>query len=162
MITLRPHQRGAVDAAIAHLRTGGNPMLQLPTGSGKAYTCAAIAKEVIEMSPQACVAIVIHSLELVQQNYDSLREYWPGAPAGIWSASVGRKDKMKQVIVGSVQSMVGNMGNIGYRHLFIVDEAHRIDTIDKENTQYHKMFAENRTVVPRFGIVGMSATPWKD
>ena len=116
MIELRSHQAGGVDAVVDcwfRRRAAENPVVVMPTGSGKAYTIAAICKEIYDREPFARIAVVIHSKELVEQNYDSIKEYWPKAPAGVYSASVGRKDRDARILVAGIQTLAGNLSKTG-------------------------------------------------
>ncbi|MGT2478445.1 hypothetical protein ACU4GR_05095 [Methylobacterium oryzae CBMB20] len=55
------------------------------------------------------MAIVTHSRELVAQNFSELTGFWPEAPAGIFSAGLGRREAGAQVLVCGIQSVAGRI-----------------------------------------------------
>lgn len=87
--TLRPYQRESIDAAWAYMRARpGNPCIVLPTGAGKTIVLAEMIREALTQWPGTRICVVAHVRELVQQNHDKLRAYWPEAPAGIYAAGL--------------------------------------------------------------------------
>ncbi len=98
MLRLRDYQRASLDALSAAWARGGaddaapGHLIVLPTGAGKALVIAALARETLDENPLARVAIVTHSRELVAQNFSELTRSWPGAPAGIFSAGLRRRE----------------------------------------------------------------------
>ena len=69
----------------------GNPVLNMPGGSGKSVVIASLAKDALQNWPETRVLMLVRSKELVQQNSAKLRQMWPGAPMGIVSAGLNRR-----------------------------------------------------------------------
>jgi len=118
MLTLRPYQRASLDALAAAWSGAGGQRLRdglivLPTGAGKALVIAALARETLQADPLARIVVVTHSRELIAQNFSELTRYWPEAPAGIFSAGVGRREAAAQVLVCGIQSVADRLDAIG-------------------------------------------------
>lgn len=159
-ISLRWYQQEAVDAIYRLLNEDDDaaPLVVLPTGSGKSYTGAEIARRWIAEHGSRVIQ-TIHVQELVVQNYSAVRALAPGLSAGIYSASVGRKDFFGQITVSNVQSIhraADRFRNVG---LLIIDEAHLLK--HGESGQYHSLIRGLRANNPGLRVVGLTATPWR-
>lgn len=129
-LTLRPYQRESLDALYGYWETErGSPLIVLPTGAGKSLVIAKMVEELLAQFPDLRVAIVTHSKELIVQNYRELIGLWPAAPAGIYSASVGRRETHSRILFCGVQSVYNKVDLIGPRDLIIVDECFPAGTI---------------------------------
>lgn len=160
MLELRPYQREAVDSLYAYWRDkGGSPLLVLPTGAGKSLVLATVCKELIENYPDMRILIVTHVRELILSNFGELLNIWPFAPAGIFSAGVGRRDAHAQIIFGGVQTIASKTDLIGHIDLVMVDEAHLMPR--KSETQYGKLLDGLRAINPDLKLVGLTATPYR-
>src|SRR3954463_14040229 len=99
MYKLRPYQQEAVDNVLRFFRKKREPVLiVLPTGSGKSLVIAELAR-----IAKGRVLVLAHVKELVEQNHEKYVSY--GLSAGIFSASLGKKDRHEKAIFGSVQSV---------------------------------------------------------
>lgn len=79
-LTLRPYQERALsDLWNWFGENTGNPLVVLPTGAGKSLVIAEWCKLVFETDPTACILVVTHVRELVQQNALELVGLWPEA-----------------------------------------------------------------------------------
>lgn len=157
---LRPYQRQAVDATWAFLRAKhGNPCIVIPTGGGKTIVLAELIREALTQWPGTRICVLAHVRELVQQNHDKLRAYWRDAPAGIYSASLGRRDRFEPVIFASIQSVAKRAMSLGRFDLALVDEAHRIPL--RSEGQYREFIAGCQRANPQLRIAGMTATPYR-
>ncbi|MCJ2125949.1 DEAD/DEAH box helicase [Methylobacterium sp. J-077] len=165
MLRLRDYQRASLDALAAAWGRGGGDaaapghLVVLPTGAGKALVIAALAREAVTQNPLARVAIVTHSRELVAQNFSELTRYWPEAPAGIFSAGLGRREAGAQVLVCGIQSVADRLDAIGPRDLVIVDEAHLIPRAAQ--TRYGRFLAGLQALTPGMRVAGFTATPYR-
>jgi DNA repair protein RadD len=162
MLELRDYQRASLDALRAAWGRGGEAqglLVVLPTGAGKSLVIAALARETLERSPLTRVAIVTHSRELVAQNFAALTHHWPEAPAGIFSAGLGRREAGAQVLVCSIQSVADRLDAVGPRDLVIVDEAHLIPRAAE--TRYGRFLAGLRALAPAMRVAGFTATPYR-
>lgn len=160
-ISLRPYQRAAIDALWNFWgKGGGNPLVEMATGTGKSIVIATMVREMIEAYPDMRVLMLVHVRELVAQNFQALIRTWPQAPAGINSAGLGRRDRISQVLFASIQSVHrDDCNSIGKRDLVLVDEAHLIPR--SGDGMYQKMLARLRDGVPDMRIAGFTATPYR-
>lgn len=160
MLQLRDYQRAAVDSLYDYWRdTPGSPLLVLPTGAGKSLVLATVCKELIENFPDMRIMIVTHVRELILSNFRELLNIWPFAPAGIYSAGVGRRDANAQIIFGGVQTIASKTAQIGHVDLVMVDEAHLMPR--NSETQYGKLLDGLRAINPDLKLVGLTATPYR-
>ena len=99
MYQLRSYQKEAVDKTIQYFKKTRAPaLIVLPTGAGKSLVIAELAR-----IARGRVLVLAHVKELVEQNHEKYTSY--GLSAGIFSASLGKKDHSEKAIFGSVQSV---------------------------------------------------------
>jgi len=137
----------------------GNPICVLPTGTGKSVCIAMFLESVYRQFPSQKVLVLTHVKELIQQNFLKLLELWPGAPAGIYSSGLGRKDILQKIIFAGIASIIKVAHLLGRVDLIIVDECHLIGPNDK--TMYQKFFAILKLVNPWLKIIGFTATDYR-
>lgn len=78
MFELRPYQRKSVDAIYDYFGSNtGNPLIVLPTGTGKSVCLAAFIKEAISAYPDTRILMLTHVKELIAQNFQALIRMWP-------------------------------------------------------------------------------------
>lgn len=160
MLELRPYQREALDALYKYWgECGGNGLIVLPTGAGKALVIAKLIEELLADYPDMRVVNVTHSAPLVEQNFKEFIGLNPFAPAGIYSASLGRRDARAQVLFCGIQSVYKRAELLGDIDLIIVDEAHAISR--NSNTQYGKFFEATKQRNPERRIAGTTATDYR-
>ena len=160
MLTLRNYQRESINSTYGHwLEGGGDGLIVIPTGGGKSLVIAQILQELMHDYPLMRVCVVTHSKELIEQNHAELIGIWPQAPAGIYSASVGRRDTDKPILFCGIQSVYDKVGKIGKFDLALIDEAHLISR--KASSMYGKFFADLRKVYPDMRLLGLTATPYR-
>lgn len=121
---LRDYQQRTIDQLYAWFEEGGkgNPCLVLPTGSGKSHIVAALCKDALQQWPETRVLMLTHVKELIEQNAEKMRQHWPGAPMGIYSASIGRKDLGEPITFAGIQSVRTKAHQLGHTDLVIIDE----------------------------------------
>ena len=160
MLELRPYQRAALDALYDYWdKDGGNGVVVLPTGAGKAYWIAKLIEELLAEYPDMRIANVTHSANLVEQNFKEFIGISPFAPAGIYSAGLGQRDARAQVLFCGVQSVYKRTEQLGAIDLVIVDEAQAIGR--RSDAQYGKFFAGVKALNPDSRIVGTTATDYR-
>jgi DNA repair protein RadD len=161
MIQLRYYQQEALDALYNFFLTHqtGNPLIGLPTGTGKSVLPAAFIQGVMRQWPNQRFLMTTHVKELVAQNADELLGLWPEAPLGIYSAGLKQKDTAHPIIFGSIQSMIKHPDWFGHRDIAFVDEAHLVSA--EESSQYQTFFAFMKLINPNLKIIGMSATLYR-
>lgn len=158
---LRDYQKKAIDQLYDWFRAGnaGNPCLVLPTGSGKSHIVAALCKEALQSWPETRVLMLTHVKELIEQNAEKMRQHWPNAPLGIYSASIGRKELGEPITFAGIQSVRNKADELGHIDLVLIDECHLVN--HKEEGGYRTLLAELQTINPAFRVVGLTATPYR-
>jgi len=148
------YQPDAVQSCIRYIsQGGGNPIVEMPTGSGKSRTMALLAKLMREMWG-ARALIVAHRDKLVKQNAAAIRDLIGAEHVGIYAAKMLKRDKHHDVIVAMRDSVYSRMHEIGRFDVVLIDECHiqggMINAIVKHVLQQN----------PDARIVGFSATPY--
>lgn len=158
---LRPYQQRAIDQLYDWFRAGhtGNPCLVLPTGAGKSHIVAALCHDALTNWPETRVLMLTHVKELIEQNAAKLRAHWPGAPMGIYSASVGRKELGEPITFAGIQSIRKRAAELGHVDLVIIDEAHLVS--HKDEGGYRTFLADLERMNPALRVVGLTATPYR-
>lgn len=137
----------------------GNPVLNMPGGSGKSVVIASIVKDAVQNWKGTRVLMLVHSRELVAQNADKLRKLWPNAPIGIYSASLNKRQLNEPITYAGIQSVWSKAHLLGHQDLVIVDECHAIS--NKETGTYRKLLSDLLAINPSMRIVGFSASPYR-
>lgn len=160
LIQARPYQTEAVQSLWTYFATKtGNPVIAMPTGTGKSIVIASFLETIYRNYPDQKVLILTHVKELISQNHSKLVALWPNAPAGIFSSGLKRKDTADPIIFGGIKSVVDHVKRFGFVHLLIIDEAHLVSP--KEETMYSRLIAELKKVNPLLKVIGLTATPWR-
>ena len=154
MYTLRPYQADSVKSVIHYFRKHQTPaVLVLPTGAGKSLVIAELAR-----LAKGRVLVMAHVKELVEQNHEKYEGY--GLKGSIFSAGLGRKETVQQVVFASVQSVVRNLDAFSNQFsLLVIDECHRVP--DEKNSSYQKVIAHLRENNPGIKVLGLTATPYR-
>lgn len=160
MLELRYYQRASLDALYAYWANGGgNGLIVLPTGAGKALVIAKLIEELLADYPDMRILNVTHDARLVEQNFKEFIGLLPFAPAGIYSAGLKRRDARAQVLFCGIQSVWNKVEQLGEIDLVIVDEAHAISR--NANTQYGKFFKAVGEYNPDSRVCGTTATDFR-
>lgn len=158
---LREYQQRTIDQLYTWFEQGGigNPCLVLPTGSGKSHIVAALCKDALQQWPETRVLMLTHVKELIEQNAEKMRQHWPGAPMGIYSASIGRKDLGEPITFAGIQSVRTKARELGHVDLVIIDECHLVN--HKEEGGYRILLEQLNAINPALRVVGLTATPYR-
>lgn len=158
---LREYQQRAIDQLYEWLRNNpkGYPCLVLPTGSGKSHIVAALCKDALQAFPETRVLMMTHVKELIEQNAEKMRFYWPNAPMGIYSAGMGKRELSEPITFGGIQSLRGKADRIGHVDLVIIDEAHLVS--HKQEGTYRTLLDELTEINPQICVIGLTATPYR-
>lgn len=158
---LRDYQQRTIDQLYAWFAAGneGNPCLVLPTGSGKSHIVAALCKDALQNWPETRILMLTHVKELIEQNAEKMRLHWPGAPMGIYSASIGKKQLGEPITFAGIQSVRSKAKLLGHIDLVLIDECHLVN--HKEEGGYRTLLAELKMINPAMRIVGLTATPYR-
>ena len=160
---LRPYQQAAVEAVRDYLRErrGRSPVVSVPTGGGKSHLIAELAMRAADKGNR--VLILTHRRELLRQNRTKLQEARPDLfrHACYFSAGLAEKRLDKPIVFAGVQSLA-RVPELPAFDLVLIDEAHRVPSLDREG-QYRDCIEEiRRAAAPREPVwVGLSATPYR-
>lgn len=156
----RDYQDAAVTSIFDYFQDkNGNPLIAMPTGTGKSIVIALFLYRVLAAYHSQRIMVLTHVKELIEQNYQKLATLWPGAPAGIYSAGLNRRDIGHNIIFGGVASVVKKVERFGHIDLILVDEAHLVSPRDE--TMYQKLIGALKQVNPHLKVIGFTATPWR-
>jgi DNA repair protein RadD len=150
-IVLRSYQSRASARAVEAHRRGCNPVLSLPTGSGKALVAAAIARALVAEGA-ARIIITVPSRELAEQNERALLAFFDPDDLGVVCAALGRREFHARIIVGTPQSLAGQVRFDPT--CVIVDEAHQMPL--HRGSWFAKLFDQlpRGKATPRIGLSG--------
>ncbi len=160
MLKLRPYQQSAIAAIYSYFEDkNGNPLVVIPTAGGKSLVMASFIDEVLKAWPDQRIMVVTHVRELIAQNHAEMLGLWPQAPAGIYSAGLGRRDADARILFAGIQSIHRRPAEIGHCDLILIDEAHLIP--GKASTMYRKFLDAMKRINPRLKVIGLTATPYR-
>lgn len=165
MIEERDYQLAAKNAIFEYFRLNefGNPVVAMPTGTGKSIVIAKFIQLALERYPTTRILKLTHVKELISQNSEKLLNVWPQVPMGIFSAGLKKKEAYHPIVFGGVQSVVKLLQKepdaLGWRDLVIIDECHLLSP--KETSSYQKVLMYLRAINPRVRIIGFTATRWR-
>ena len=161
MHTPRWYQNEAVKSVYDYFALGnaGNPVVALPTGTGKELVQTMLVKSALERWPRQRFMCLTHVKELIKQNEAGMRDNWPDAPTGIYSAGLKRRDVHAPIVYGGVASVVKNIEQFGHRDLLIVDECHLMS--GKDASMYGRVIEGLKRINPYLKVVGLTATCYR-
>ena len=154
MIKLRPYQIEPVRKAVEffHKDNPDPALIVQPTGAGKSI----LAAEVAAACPDP-ILVVQPTKELLEQNLEKYRLLCGDlAPAGIYSASFGKKeiDHVTFATIGSIKNEGKTFRELGFRKM-LIDEAHLYPR--KEQSMLGGFLKDSGIR----HVLGMTATPLK-
>lgn len=156
----RTYQTEAVNSVWTYFQQKrGNPIIAMPTGTGKSLVIAMFLESVFRAFPNQKILVLTHVKELIQQNFSKLMALWPGAPAGINSAGLGKRDFHDRIVFAGIASVAKYAAAFGHVDIVVVDECHLVSPTDE--TMYQNFFKQLTAINPHLKIVGLTATPWR-
>jgi DNA repair protein RadD len=155
---LRGYQQKVINYLWDYYRDNdGNPVIAMPTGTGKSLIIAEILKTLDKNKKRAVV--LTHVKELISQNYNCyIRYHKQCREPGIYSAGIGCK-KIRPITfagIGSVYKLAKNFGTVA---CVIIDECHLVSP--KAETMYGAFLNELREINSNVKVIGLSATPFR-
>jgi DNA repair protein RadD len=158
---LRNYQQFTISELFRYFEEGGkgNPIAALPTGTGKSIIIAGFIVEVFRRYFDQHIVNLTHVKELIEQNFRKLLELWPTAPAGIFSAGLGRREHYAHIVYAGIASAYECPELFGHVDLVIIDECHLVSP--KETTMYQTFLAALRAVNPMLKVIGLTATHYR-
>lgn len=160
MIELRPYQREAVDSLYSYFGShDGNPLIVLPTGTGKSLVLAAFLREALGDFRDTRALVLTHVRELIEQDFAALIRVWPTAPAGIYSAGLNKRDIGAQILFAGIQSIHKKAYEVQRCDLVLIDEAHLLGR--SETGMYRRFLYDLKLINPTLKVIGLTATPYR-
>ena len=158
---LRDYQQRTIEQLYQWFTDGrkGHPCIELPTGSGKSHIVAALCKEAIQTWPETRILMLTHVKELIEQNAEKMRDHWPNAPLGIYSAGMRRRDIGEPITFAGIQSVRNKADQIGHVDLVLIDECHLVS--HKQEGGYRKLIDDLTLINPALRVIGLTATPYR-
>ena len=158
---LREYQQRAIDQLYDWFEaaSSGNPCIVLPTGAGKSHIVAALCKDAVQRWPETRILMLTHQKELIEQNAEKMRQHWPNAPMGIYSASIGRRCLSEPITFAGIQSVRNKSSAIGHIDLCIIDECHLVS--HKDEGGYRTLLSQLKAINPALRVIGLTATPYR-
>jgi DNA repair protein RadD len=155
---LRWYQKEAVESAFDSLISkSGNPVICLPTGSGKSLVIAELTRKAVEEF-NGRVLILQHRKELIEQNREKVQRLL-SIPIGSYSAGLNKREVENDVVLCGIQSSYDKATIFGRRHLVIIDESHLVPNNDLG--MYRTFLSDLAAINPGLKIVGLTATPFR-
>jgi len=157
----REYQTEAVQSIWAYFATHktGNPIIAMPTGSGKTIVNARFLQGVYWIFPFQRIMLLTHVKELIQQNYNKLVALWPDSPVGIYSDGLGQKNPRQPITFAGIASVWRQPELFGHIDLVIIDEVHLVSP--RGNTMYQTFITALSKINPNIRAIGLTATPWR-
>jgi DNA repair protein RadD len=143
----------------AYKAAAGNPLVVLPTGTGKSLVIAIFIELLLKWYAGQKVMMLTHVKELIEQNFSKLKAIWPEAPAGIYSSGLRKKDTLHPIIFAGIASVAKRAHEFGNVSIVMIDEAHLISP--KQQTMYQKFLRELKEINPHLKVIGLTATPFR-
>ena len=160
MLTLRPYQQAAIASIYEYYENkSGNCCIVIPTAGGKSLVMAAFIEGVLKAWPDQRILIVTHVRELIAQNHAEMIGLWPEAPAGIYSAGLGKREAQARILFAGIQSIHRRAQEIGHTDLVLIDEAHLIP--GNSSTMYRRFLDGLAQINPALKVIGLTATPFR-
>ncbi|MCC0013828.1 MAG: DEAD/DEAH box helicase family protein [Rhodobiaceae bacterium] len=159
MAILRSYQTDAIQSVFDYWQAGGgNPLVEMATGTGKSMVVGSLTRRLVE-DYGARVLMLVHVRELVAQNFAALLRLWPDAPAGIYSAGLGKRDAHHRITFASIQSVYRKAEQLGPRDVVLVDEAHLVPVAG--DGMYRKLLDDLKAINPDVRVAGFTATAYR-
>lgn len=139
--------------------TAGHPLVDMAGGTGKSGTMGMLIKRLVEEYDGMRVLSCVHVEELVGDNFKEFLGLAPFADAGIYAASLGRRDTRNQVIFAQLQTVWNKAAAIGHIDVMVIDEVHLVP--EDGNTMYRQLISALLAINPDMKLVGFTATPYR-
>ena len=120
---------------------------------------SAFIQGVLQQWPDQRILVVTHVRELIAQNYAEMMSLWHEAPAGIYSAGLGRREIDARVLFAGIQSIHRRAYDVQQCDLVLIDEAHLIPRAS--DTMYRRFLDSLGKINPHLKVIGFTATPYR-
>lgn len=160
MITPRIYQEQAVNGIWQYFTNGGrgNPIVAMPTGTGKSLVIAKFVETVLASYPDQHILNLTHVKELIEQNHKQMHNVLPTLQTGVYSAGLGSRD-VAPVTFAGIQSIHKRARLFQNTNLVLIDECHLVSP--NANTMYNRFIDGLKEFQPNVKVIGLSATPYR-
>ena len=156
----RYYQTEAIEGIYNYFRNfDGNPVVAMPGGTGKSVVISNFIRGIFNAYPTQRIMMLTHVKELIEQNFEKLTTSWPTAPAGIYSAGMGRRDTHNKITYAGIQSVANKWQEFGHIDLILIDECHLVS--DDDEARYSTFINKLSEVNPHLKVVGFTATHYR-
>ena len=163
ILKLRKYQREAIDSVINFYNKNdkGHPIIEMPTGSGKALVLAQMIKEFYAAWAGIRILALTHVKELIEQNHQALLYQWESAEhyVGIYHAGLRKKQYNFPIVFAGIQSAYRKPELFGHQDIVFIDEVHLCS--EKNDGMYRKFISDLQTINPHLKLIGLTATPYR-
>lgn len=162
MISYRDYQDESIDKTLNYWENnaGRSPIIVAPTGAGKSLIVGGVVYRAMERyNTKLRAVVVVPSKELCIQNAEKLTALAPpGVSVDVFSASVGRKNALADIVCCTIGSVAKQAELFGHRNILGFDECHRISPDGKGD---YWQFVEGMAKNGPFRAFGLTATPFR-
>lgn len=156
----RDYQEYAIESIFDYFKeNSGNPLVAMPTGTGKSVVIGGFLKQVYQRYPDQRVIKLTHVKELIEQNLEKLLAIWPAAPVGVYSAGMDRKELYCPITYAGIASAVKVSEEFGKIDLVLIDECHLVSP--SAGTMYQSFLEKLKEINPYLKVIGFTATHWR-
>lgn len=149
-----------MDAFYSYYEHGGqHGLIVVPTAGGKSLIIGGLASEICQQWPGQRILILSHVGELLVQNHSKIMLCWPNAPAGLYSAGLGKRQAHHPIVVAGVQSVYKKADALGHRDLVFIDEAHLLQP--GSMGMYGALLKDLMAINPQLKVCGFTATDYR-
>lgn len=151
LLKLRPVQEEALDAIIESFKGGGTyHLVQAPVAFGKTILSSGLMDRSFSKYGAKCLFLA-HLRELVTQTIDKVSVAAPALSCGVF---MGSQREIKDITIGTRQTVERNLEAFGPINLLICDECHLW------SPQYQKIADYFLKLNPRLRVLGVTGTPF--
>jgi len=102
-----------------------HPLIVMPTGSGKSHTLCRLIDRILSAAPSENILVISHVKEILEQDHESLSNYFEGIEIGLYSAGLASRT-IKKITVAGIQSIHNKAELFVDFDKIIIDECHLI------------------------------------
>jgi DNA repair protein RadD len=150
----RPYQIEAAEAlfqAVKDPKT--HPIAAIPTGAGKTVVICEFIDSYLTEHSYDNVLILSHVQEILDQDYDALREHFDGMRIGLYSAGLDSRT-IEKITVAGIQSVYKRAEQFKQFGVVIIDECHLVNA--RESGMYRSFLNDIEA-----NYVGLTATHFR-